>query len=62
MMFFLISLALPDDVSCINRVPAPAVITCMSAVATFVIEWNGWRTTGNPVKHLLTEAVTPPSA
>ncbi|OAZ78815.1 hypothetical protein AYO04_27570 [Raoultella planticola] len=59
-MLFLISLALPDDVSCIDGVPAPAVITGMSTVAAFVIAWNGWRATGNPVKHLLTEAIAPP--
>jgi hypothetical protein len=61
-MFFLVSLALPDDVSCIDGVPAFAVIAGMSAVTACVVLWNGRRATGNPVKHLLTEAVPPPRA
>ena len=61
-MFFLVSLALPDDVSYIDGVPALAVITGMSAIAACVVPWNGRRSTGYPVKHFLAEAVTPPHA
>jgi hypothetical protein len=58
-MFFLVSLALPDDVSYIDGVPAFAVIAGMSTVAACVVTGNGRRATGNPVKHLLTETITP---
>jgi len=62
MMLFLVSLALPDNVSCIDGVPAFAVIAGMSTVTACVVLWNGRRATGNPVKHLLTETIPPPRA